>query len=61
VIGGHVRWIEIAKQWTEAGNEVHVLTPQTGKHYVKSYTSTLSLVSDSGSSEIKDSCNYAPR
>ena len=31
VTGGEVRWIEIAKQWTEAGNEVHVLTPRTGE------------------------------
>jgi glycosyltransferase involved in cell wall biosynthesis len=31
VSGGDVRWIEIAKQWSAAGNAVHVLTPQTGK------------------------------
>ena len=31
VTGGEVRWIEIAKQWIEAGNEVHVLTPRTGE------------------------------
>jgi glycosyltransferase involved in cell wall biosynthesis len=31
VTGGEVRWIEIAKQWTDAGNEVHILTPRTGE------------------------------